>query len=183
MLSSENVISAGSERLKVNVMLGHLEFDNDTSEHCMDISNLIRAVDDGMPPHEEVEEMERWRRMYDGYEFHDCMHYFKKKREEVIMARRTEMQFFTKMEVYVKVPDENARLHGCKIINTEWLDTNKGDDQNPNYRNRLVGREIKHDKRMDLFSATPPLETLKLLISLSLRKKARCRETAQDALY
>ena len=64
----------------------------------MDISNLIRAMDDETSPHEEVEEMERWRRMYDGYEFYDYMHDFKRmKREEVIMARRTETQFFTKM--------------------------------------------------------------------------------------
>ena len=97
MLSSENVIfrtlhrtvGARSERLKVNVMLRHLEFDDDTSEH---------SVDDEMSPHEEVEEMERWRGMYDGYEFYDYMHDFKKiKREEVIMARRTEMQIFKKM--------------------------------------------------------------------------------------
>ena len=65
-----------------------MEFDDDTSEHCTDISHLIRAVDDEMSPHEEVEEMERWRRMYDGYEFYDYMHDFKKmKREEVIMAK------------------------------------------------------------------------------------------------
>ena len=29
----------------------------------------------------------------------------------------------------------------------------------------MVAREIKRDKRMDLFSATPPLETLKILIA------------------
>ena len=37
-------------------MLRHLEFDDDISEHCMDISNMIRAVDDEMSPHEDVEE-------------------------------------------------------------------------------------------------------------------------------
>ena len=47
-----------------------------------------------MSSHEEAEEMERWRRMYDGYDFYDYMHDFKKmKREEVMMARSTEMQF------------------------------------------------------------------------------------------
>ena len=75
------------------------------------------------------------------------------------------------MGVYVKVPRENARLHGCKVITTKWLHANTGDDQNPSYRSRLVGREIKRDKRMDLFSATPPLETLKLLISLCARRQ------------
>jgi len=32
-----------------------------------------------------------------------------------------------------------------------------------------VGREVKHDKRLDLFSATPPLETLKFLCSVCAR--------------
>ena len=39
----------------------------------------------------------------------------------------------------------------------------------PNYRSRLVGREVKYDKRLDLFSATPPLETVKFLCSMCAR--------------
>ena len=113
VLSSENVIlrtlrtvGVGSESLKVNVMLRQLDFDNDTSEHCMDISNLVRAVDDKMSPHEEVKEMVCWRRMFDGYEFYDY-------------ARRQEDE--TRGGHHGKVPRENARLHGCKIITTKWL--------------------------------------------------------------
>ena len=52
-----------------------------------------------------------------------------------------------------------------KIISTKWLDVNKGDSVNPNYRARLVGREIARDKRDDLFAATPPLESLRVVIS------------------
>ena len=166
----------GSERRKVNAMLNQLEFNKETFDRRMDISNLIGALDEEMSPHEEAEEMQRWRMMYDGYDFYDDMHEFKKMdREEVIKARRTEMQFFKKMGVYAKVPRETARRHGCKIITTKWLDTNKGDDENPNYRSRMVGREIKYDKRMDLFSATPPLETLKLLISMCARRQNDAR--------
>ena len=51
-------------------------------------------------------------------------------------------------------------------MTTRWIDINKGDLQNPNYRARLVGREIKIDKRLDLFAATPPLESLRLMCSL-----------------
>ena len=62
----------------------------------------------------------------DGYDFRDHMHESKKMdREEVIKAR----QFFKKMGVYVKVTREMARRHGCKIIITWWLDTNKGDEK------------------------------------------------------
>merc|ERR1712086_782235 len=144
----------GSERRKLNAMLNHLEFNKETFDRRMDISNLIGALDEEISPHDEAEEMERWRMMYDGYDFFDDMNVFKK------------------MGVYVKVPRETARRHGCKIITTKWLDTNKGDAQNPNYRSRMAGREIKCDKRMDLFSATPPLETLKLLISMCARRQS-----------
>ena len=42
---------------------------------------------------------------------------------------------------------------------------NKGDDENPNVRARLVAKEIKNDSRLDMFAATPPLEAKKFLIS------------------
>ncbi len=47
-----------------------------------------------------------------------------------------------------------------------WIDINKGDVDNPNYRSRLVAREIKRDSRTDLFAATPPLEAMKLVLSM-----------------
>ena len=54
---------------------------------------------------------------------------------------------------------------GHRIHGTKWLDINKGDADQPEYRARLVGREFKLDKRLDLFAATPPLEFLRYLIS------------------
>ena len=52
------------------------------------------------------------------------------------------------------------------VITTKWLDVNKGDEITPNYRARLVGREIAWEKRDDLYAATPPLESLKALVSV-----------------
>ena len=71
--------------------------------------------------------------------------------------------------MYEKVPRNVAKKMGCKVITTKWVDTNKGDTSRPNYRSRLVGREVKYDKRLDLFSLTPPLETLKFLCSMCAR--------------
>ena len=51
--------------------------------------------------------------------------------------------------------------HGKDPIGTRWIDVNKGDDDNPEYRSRLVAQEIKRDNREDLFAATPPLEAKK----------------------
>ena len=58
-----------------------------------------------------------------------------------------------------------AAKAGSKVITTRWVDTNKGDVANPNYRARLVGREMKTDNRLDLFVGTPPLEVLKIILS------------------
>ena len=69
------------------------------------------------------------------------------------------------MAVWRKVPKSEVTKQAGKIISTRWVDTDKGCRGNANYRSRLVAREIKKDKRQDLFSATPPLETLKLLVA------------------
>ena len=48
------------------------------------------------------------------------------------------------------------------------MDVNKGDDERPDYRSRLVAQEINNHKREDLFAATPPLEAKKMLMSLAV---------------
>ncbi len=83
-------------------------------------------------------------------------------KEMAIRARKLEIDYFREMGVYTKV----AREKWMKVISTRWLDINKGDEGAPNYRARLVGREIKMDKRGDLFAATPPLESLRMIISI-----------------
>ena len=80
-----------------------------------------------------------------------------------IEARRLEMEFFCKMGVYTKIP--RSQTNGAKVITTKWIDTAKGGADKPNYRARLVGREIKTDERPDLFAATPPLESLRYIVS------------------
>ncbi len=46
-----------------------------------------------------------------------------------------------------------------------WVDINKGDEANPDYRSRLVAKEFKTDVRPDLYAATPPSECLRLIVS------------------
>ena len=70
------------------------------------------------------------------------------------------------MRVYDKVPRAVAIRDGCRVISTKWVDINKGDQKAPNYRARLVGRELKLDSRLDLFAATPPLEAIRIICSL-----------------
>ena len=80
-------------------------------------------------------------------------------------ARALEMEFFHKMGVYEYVTREEAVRSGTgKIIKGRWLDVNKGDSINPDYRSRFVGKEFNTGVDSTLYAATPPLEALKLLI-------------------
>ena len=45
------------------------------------------------------------------------------------------------------------------------MDINKGDEQQPNYRSRLVAREFKTSDDCEMFAATPPPEALRMLLS------------------
>ena len=60
-------------------------------------------------------------------------------------------------------------MHGVEAIPSRWVDINKGDQFDPDYRSRWVGREFKGgDKdRDDLFAATPPLEAKRSLIAMA----------------
>ena len=58
-------------------------------------------------------------------------------------ARKEEIEYVRKMDLYTKVPIKECVMKtGKQPISTSWIDVNKGDAQNPNYRSRLVAREI-----------------------------------------
>ena len=60
-------------------------------------------------------------------------------------------------------------LTGKAPIKVKWLDINKGDEEHENYRSRLVAMELKaHEWRDDVFAATPPLESLKFMLSIKV---------------
>ena len=100
--------------------------------------------------------------IYNGFEFHDDLHDRPLNRELAIKARKTEIQYFKDMGVYTKV----KRQSWMRVITTKWIDTNKGDEADPNYRARLVGRELNLGKREGLFAATPPVESLRMILSI-----------------
>lgn len=86
-------------------------------------------------------------------------------------ARAEEIEYVHKMNLYAKVPiEECASRTGKQPTSVRWIDINKGDADHPNYRSRLVAREINRRKRDDLFAATPPLEALKIISSMAASK-------------
>ena len=132
---------------------------NDISDITEYISALVK--EDMPTPHEDL---------YENYDFVDDVTGKDLDGRLAAAARRLEMDFFRRKQVYKKVPRYEAQ---GKVVSTKWIDINKGDAQNPNYRARLVGREIKTDKRLDLFAATPPLESLRMVSSMCASNQRR----------
>ena len=87
--------------------------------------------------------------------------------KEVLKARMLEIGYVRQKKVWKKISRDEAIKRGIKIIKTRWLDINKGDKANPNYRSRFVAKEFNdgYGGEAAWFAATPPLEALKLLIS------------------
>ena len=89
-------------------------------------------------------------------------------------ARDDEITGISKCNVWDKVPiSECYNNTGKAPVGTRWIDINKGDEANPNYRSRFVGREFYNKREDGLFAATPPLEAIRALISLAASQCGR----------
>ena len=85
--------------------------------------------------------------------------------QRVRQARKEEIDYVDSKGVWEKWPKHKAVAQGYKIVDTRWIDTDKGDKANPNYRSRIVGKEFNNGQEEGLFASTPPLEALRWLIS------------------
>ena len=76
------------------------------------------------------------------------------------------------MKVWSQVPREMCiQETGKPPIKLRWVDINKGDGTTPVYRSRIVAKEINTHARPDLFTATPPLEYAKYLVSCAASRQ------------
>jgi hypothetical protein len=164
--NSQNMArNLGLMRIADANMLFHMMLDIDGQEReekmsPIDVTRVLYKIIEAerCTPHED----EEWQELYEGIRFYDDVNGGEElDKDKVIEARKLEMAFFMKMGVYSKVSKDEVKKMGGKVISTKWLDTDKGHI----YRSRLVGREIKRDKRQDLFSPTPPLEVVKMLVA------------------
>ena len=101
--------------------------------------------------------------------------------ELVHAARRKELDYFASKGVWTKrTVAEAVKVSGKGPITVKWVDTNKGDDLNPNVRSRLVAREIRRAGEEPIFAPTPPLESLRTILSLAatdmVGRKPWCRD-------
>ena len=49
-------------------------------------------------------------------------------------------------------------------------------DHNPDYRSRLVAKEINTHKDDDLYAATPPIEALRVLLRIVAHRKSASKD-------
>ena len=83
-------------------------------------------------------------------------------------ARQKEMEYFAAKEVWAhRTRAECFQKTGKRPITVKWVDVNKGDDDSPNYRSRLVAREIRLPGEDPIFAPTPPLESVRMVLSLA----------------
>ena len=82
----------------------------------------------------------------------------------VMEARRKELEYINKKNVWKKIPRHVAMQSQWKVISTRWVDINKGDDERPVHRSRLVGKEFNNSEMDGLFAGTPPLEALRFIV-------------------
>ena len=84
-------------------------------------------------------------------------------------ARKQEIDYFKSKGVWeIRSIDEAIRRMGRRPISVRWVETNKGDDESPNVRSRLVAREIRLPGQDAIFAPTPPLESLRMILSMAI---------------
>ena len=83
-------------------------------------------------------------------------------------ARQKELDYFNRKGVWHKCDKSEALAKtGKKPVIVRWVDVNKGDDEQPNYRSRFVAREIRRKGDDPMFAPIPPLESLRTVLSVA----------------
>ena len=95
---------------------------------------------------------------------------------KVKAARGREMRFVKERKIYEyyqKKMDSDLGSEDPPLVGVRWVDTNKGDAQDPNYRRRLVAQEFRKSHMESIFAGTPPLEAFRLLLAMAVQQDPR----------
>ena len=84
------------------------------------------------------------------------------------LLRQQEVQYLWDREVYEYATEAEARARtGRNRVAHKWIDTNKGSTEVPRYRSRLVCTEERHKGVEPIFSASPHLKALRVLLRVA----------------
>ena len=102
-----------------------------------------------------------------GIEYWDDVHGSRLDPKLVAQAEEDELRRFGKMKVYEYINRKEAEQDPEGIfVKTRWVRTDKGTEEEPKVRARLVAQELAYGERLDeLFSGTPSLATVKAAIA------------------
>ena len=93
-------------------------------------------------------------------------------RDDLVKAARAkELEFFCSKGVWLKVPRQRSyERTGKAPITVRWVDVNKSAEYEPNYRSRLVARQLEAPdfSGNSYFAPAPPLEALRTVISMAM---------------
>ena len=97
--------------------------------------------------------------------------------EQVLAAKKVELDTFAQRGVYKIVSRANMEAGAIKL-SAKWVVTNKGTEENPKPKARLVAREFVSDSidRDTLFSGTPGLPVARTLISKAATSRSSRRK-------
>jgi len=94
--------------------------------------------------------------------------------KETRKARADEIRYMNQLKVWKVELRKDACADGTPVYGVRWIDCNKGDDVNMLLRSRLVVQEtnkvttIAQGDVASTFAATPPIESLRFLLSLAM---------------
>ena len=88
--------------------------------------------------------------------------------------------FESKQVWSLKVFEESRRRTGGPPVSVRWVDVNKGVDVSPNIRSRLVAGQIHQPGEEAIFAPTPPLESLRTILSLAVTDITGRRRHVRD---
>ena len=96
-------------------------------------------------------------------------------------ARKEELEYFEPKGVWKKVSNQEAwEISGRLRITIRWFDVNKGVDQHPDMRSRLVARQIRVCNEDPMSAPTLPLESLRTVLTFAAfdieDEKPKCRD-------
>ena len=84
-------------------------------------------------------------------------------------AHQLELDYFRTKGVWeMRRVAEALQRTGRRPISVRWVEVNKGDSENPKIRSRLVAREIRGPGQEACFAPTPPLESLRMVLSCAV---------------
>ena len=132
----------------------------------------------------EPDELQCWPELY--MNINDNITGVKLDPELVAAGRREEMELLKEIDAYSYEWIANCKkTTGRGPVPTRWVDINKGDKATPFVRCRWVIQETKNHTTMDItdpaltFSAAPPYEALRFLVSLWMTPSGKKQQGCQ----